>query len=112
MGDVHTGVDEQLAAFAELKAALGTLVVAASNADNSVTVHVDANGRVAGLDLSPEAVRRGPEALAEEILHVMWAGQWQVTAQVEQVVRTAAAADPGLAETLRRAYALRRDPPL
>ncbi|HEY1179674.1 MAG TPA: YbaB/EbfC family nucleoid-associated protein [Phytomonospora sp.] len=112
MGDVRTTVEEQLDAVTELRAALGSLVISASNADHSVVVHVDTNGRVAGLELSPEAVGRGHELLAEEIMHVMWAGQWQVTAQVEQVVRDALSNDPELARTIRRAYDLRDDRPL
>ncbi|MEV0645096.1 YbaB/EbfC family nucleoid-associated protein [Phytomonospora sp. NPDC050363] len=112
MGDVRTTIEEQLTAVTELRSTLGALVVAATNADNSITVHVDTNGRVAGLRLSPEAVGRGHELLAEEIMHVMWAGQWQVTAQVEQTVREALSGDPELARTIRRAYDLRDQRPL
>lgn len=107
MGDVRTTVEEQLGAVTELRSTLGALVVSATNDDHSVIVHVDVNGRLTGLELSPEAVGRGHELLAEEILHVMWAGQWQVTAQVEQIVRDTLSDNPRLANTIRRAYDLR-----
>ncbi|GLZ80863.1 hypothetical protein Afil01_56700 [Actinorhabdospora filicis] len=104
MGELETTVEERLGTVTELRHALGALSVAASNADRSVTVRVDVNGRVAGLSLTPEAVERGHECLAEEIMHVMWAGQWQVTAQVERVVHDALSEDPELAGAIRRAY--------
>lgn len=112
MGELENTVEGRLDAVAELRRTLGALTVAASSADRSVTVQVDMNGRLTGLSLTAEAVSRGHECLAEQIMHAVWAGQWQIAAQVEQMVNDAISRDPELAGVLRRAYDVRDDRPL